>query len=208
MDGNAPLTRPAMAALAMDGCDSVLRSDARPPRARCLRNPEVGGPSRLPLYRSMPQQFASRRAGRQRRPYRCASVRRSWSTSSEVEPALRPECQRRYASPLCEPVLAMLLPRRYPCSATATCARTKRHTEQRLCRNGTAHVTKVIKNVGAGEGNRTLVISLEGCCSTIELHPRRGDSHRTSAILSLASRMTDLCFSAMVGEVGLEPTKA
>src|SRR5271165_7023754 len=26
--------------------------------------------------------------------------------------------------------------------------------------------------VGAGEGNRTLVISLEGCCSTIELHPR------------------------------------
>ena len=26
---------------------------------------------------------------------------------------------------------------------------------------------------GAGEGNRTLVISLEGCCSTIELHPRR-----------------------------------
>ena len=27
---------------------------------------------------------------------------------------------------------------------------------------------------GAGEGNRTLVISLEGCCSTIELHPRQG----------------------------------
>jgi hypothetical protein len=25
---------------------------------------------------------------------------------------------------------------------------------------------------GAGEGNRTLVFSLEGCCSTIELHPR------------------------------------
>ena len=58
-----------------------------------------------------------------------------------------------------------------------------------------------MENVGAGEGNRTLVISLEGCCSTIELHPRRGDSHRTSAIRSLAARMTDLCFSAMVGEV-------
>jgi hypothetical protein len=28
------------------------------------------------------------------------------------------------------------------------------------------------KMLGAGEGNRTLVISLEGCCSTIELHPR------------------------------------
>ncbi len=26
-------------------------------------------------------------------------------------------------------------------------------------------------NIGAGEGNRTLVISLEGFCSTIELHP-------------------------------------
>jgi hypothetical protein len=26
--------------------------------------------------------------------------------------------------------------------------------------------------IGAGEGNRTLVISLEGFCSTIELHPR------------------------------------
>ena len=29
---------------------------------------------------------------------------------------------------------------------------------------------------GAGEGNRTLVVSLEGFCSTIELHPH-GDSH-------------------------------
>ena len=27
------------------------------------------------------------------------------------------------------------------------------------------------QGVGAGEGNRTLVFSLEGCCSTIELHP-------------------------------------
>jgi hypothetical protein len=26
---------------------------------------------------------------------------------------------------------------------------------------------------GAGEGNRTLVVSLEGFCSTIELHPLR-----------------------------------
>ena len=28
------------------------------------------------------------------------------------------------------------------------------------------------REVGAGEGNRTLVVSLEGFCSTIELHPR------------------------------------
>ena len=30
----------------------------------------------------------------------------------------------------------------------------------------------LLEIVGAGEGNRTLVFSLEGCCSTIELHPR------------------------------------
>ena len=29
----------------------------------------------------------------------------------------------------------------------------------------------VHRNAGAGEGNRTLVVSLEGFCSTIELHP-------------------------------------
>jgi hypothetical protein len=34
---------------------------------------------------------------------------------------------------------------------------------------------KLLKLFGAGEGNRTLVFSLEGCCSTIELHPRAGD---------------------------------
>src|SRR5258707_3480514 len=33
---------------------------------------------------------------------------------------------------------------------------------------------KLLKLLGAGEGNRTLVFSLEGCCSTIELHPRTG----------------------------------
>lgn len=30
-------------------------------------------------------------------------------------------------------------------------------------------------NFGAGEGNRTLVISLEGFCSTIELHPPKSE---------------------------------
>src|SRR3990167_2501510 len=37
--------------------------------------------------------------------------------------------------------------------------------------------------VGAGEGNRTLVISLEGCCSTIELHPP-GDPFRSCLLSS------------------------
>ena len=34
-------------------------------------------------------------------------------------------------------------------------------------------LTQALRCFGAGEGNRTLVISLEGFCSTIELHPRR-----------------------------------
>jgi hypothetical protein len=40
------------------------------------------------------------------------------------------------------------------------------------------NVAKSLKTLGAGEGNRTLVISLEGCCSTIELHPRQGSEVR------------------------------
>jgi hypothetical protein len=38
----------------------------------------------------------------------------------------------------------------------------------------------MIESIGAGEGNRTLVISLEGCCSTIELHPHSEDSEQTT----------------------------
>src|SRR5206468_13098824 len=49
-----------------------------------------------------------------------------------------------------------------------------------VCRNGSTEfvgmeinkLNKCLKSFGAGEGNRTLVFSLEGCCSTIELHPR------------------------------------
>jgi hypothetical protein len=37
---------------------------------------------------------------------------------------------------------------------------------------------------GAGEGNRTLVFSLEGCCSTIELHPRRAYTSNIDAALN------------------------
>ena len=39
------------------------------------------------------------------------------------------------------------------------------------------HAPGMLEN-GAGEGNRTLVFSLEGCCSTIELHPRGGEVSR------------------------------
>src|SRR5215218_5205654 len=40
-----------------------------------------------------------------------------------------------------------------------------------LCRQ--ARRNPLREKAGAGEGNRTLVFSLEGCCSTIELHPRQ-----------------------------------
>jgi hypothetical protein len=69
---------------------------------------------------------------------------------------------------------------------------------------------QVLKNIGAGEGNRTLVISLEGCCSTIELHPQseiRGQMPEVGNIVSFLCSLTSvLC--PLVGEVGLEPTKA
>ena len=39
-----------------------------------------------------------------------------------------------------------------------------------------AFATHCLAKPGAGEGNRTLVVSLEGFCSTIELHPLGVDS--------------------------------
>jgi hypothetical protein len=40
-------------------------------------------------------------------------------------------------------------------------------------------------NTGAGEGNRTLVVSLEGFCSTIELHPRGTTFNSSSRLFFL-----------------------
>src|SRR5580692_2420196 len=53
---------------------------------------------------------------------------------------------------------------------------------------------------GAGEGNRTLVISLEGFCSTIELHPRVKRALYATRTLYNASKST---VSAKVGNVGV-----
>src|SRR5262245_28377317 len=44
--------------------------------------------------------------------------------------------------------------------------------------------------IGAGEGNRTLVFSLEGCCSTIELHPRSRRQLHGSAAIHIASQLS------------------
>ena len=54
---------------------------------------------------------------------------------------------------------------------------------------------------GAGEGNRTLVVSLEGFCSTIELHPRALNSVRSRD--PIRNRRMHL----VEGE-GFEPSKA
>ena len=45
-------------------------------------------------------------------------------------------------------------------------------------------LTNAFAFVGAGEGNRTLVVSLEGFCSTIELHPqaRYSFSNQTTVV--------------------------
>ena len=46
--------------------------------------------------------------------------------------------------------------------------------ENGCCCANLAYGKSAAQRDGAGEGNRTLVFSLEGCCSTIELHPREG----------------------------------
>ena len=48
------------------------------------------------------------------------------------------------------------------------CSTTEPHGQGDTCTSFSTAPTKP----GAGEGNRTLVVSLEGFCSTIELHPQ------------------------------------
>jgi hypothetical protein len=52
--------------------------------------------------------------------------------------------------------------------------------QQPLAQNERSMMQQASQKIGAGEGNRTLVFSLEGCCSTIELHPRSGRSTITA----------------------------
>ena len=56
------------------------------------------------------------------------------------------------------------------------CSTTELHGQTRwntlTCTDVPPSKTTACRIPGAGEGNRTLVVSLEGFCSTIELHPR------------------------------------
>ena len=62
----------------------------------------------------------------------------------------------------------------------------------------------------AGEGNRTLIFSLEGCCSTIELRPRIRRVVESSVVSSghpfdyLTTRLFDQA-TTPVGAPGFEP---
>lgn len=67
-------------------------------------------------------------------------------------------CQR--VSALCRPASVRVL------SLRLLCADRRNRAGDRSAAGAAIDV-----NVGAGEGNRTLVVSLEGFCSTIELHP-------------------------------------
>jgi hypothetical protein len=51
-----------------------------------------------------------------------------------------------------------------------------------------------LKSSGAGEGNRTLVVSLEGFCSTIELHPLN------ELLISKAASACCGCFASCMPE--------
>ena len=64
------------------------------------------------------------------------------------------------------------------------CSTTELHGQTKIC---------LLIKFGAGEGNRTLILSLEGFCSTIELHPQSSNCYP---------------FTNMVEGEGFEPSKA
>src|SRR5450432_4759690 len=78
------------------------------------------------------------------------------------------------------------------------------------------------QRAGAGEGNRTLVVSLEGFCSTIELHPRFGFSkvllpslpriplrfHSVFTWIAECFQRTGITDPKVVEGEGFEPSKA
>jgi hypothetical protein len=78
-------------------------------------------------------------------------------------------------------------------------------SEAPSCQNDVTAMVQLLENIGAGEGNRTLVISLEGCCSTIELHPHRGPTVKDQQSGLVRRQLTSE--PRLVGEVGLEPRK-
>ena len=64
--------------------------------------------------------------------------------------------------------------------AAAVALRFGPHHRTTWCPMGATQASKSLEVIGAGEGNRTLVVSLGSFCSAIELHPRSaGNDRRT-----------------------------
>ena len=63
----------------------------------------------------------------------------------------------------------------------------------------------ILTQIGAGEGNRTLVVSLEGFCSTIELHPQ---SQAIQPTCPTDNNFTPQATLNLVEGEGFEPSKA
>ena len=61
------------------------------------------------------------------------------------------------------------------------CSTTEPHGQLLFCYNPLLWSEN--QKIGAGEGNRTLVVSLEGFCSTIELHPQGDSVHSRLCII-------------------------
>ena len=67
-------------------------------------------------------------------------------------------------------------------------------------------ISKMLRNAGAGEGNRTLVISLEGFSSTIELHPQRININNLPHPQLTRLLLLNTFLQTLVERVGFEPT--
>ena len=164
--------------------DAAARQPARaptadPPRRRHRRRPARPHPRRLPLARRprarLPRRARAHELGRSRAPFsprsRCAPRRcrrrrapLSSSASSPQEPPWGCKCGTAEASRETSFLGGeSLVERACPDLSVTSSTVRARHRWRSVQEEGG----------GAGEGNRTLVWSLEGSCSAIELRPPR-----------------------------------
>jgi hypothetical protein len=183
------------------------------------------------IYRRCPEGFPGHFRSQRRRPDAGIRLRvfgthplLTWRCSTSCFNFSYPSAGR-----LCGSVRFLTVARKFEGCGKLSCSpkrRIKLPVPQRCLRKCSCELSS-----GAGEGNRTLVISLEGCCSTIELHPRTPTTRYDQAAIaapqcggpplpcglrrgSLRARRLACRAEApvrarrLVGEVGLEPTKA
>ena len=133
-----------------------------PPVGRTSRLPPFGGTSRLPM-RGGGEGWIRTSVGRSPADLQSAAFNHS-ATSPGARQAAQMATQAGAVNRRCpwrSLIVAESQSRRFPRIGSGS-ARSKFHQSPGL------------PEFGAGEGNRTLVVSLEGFCSTIELHPPIG----------------------------------